>query len=301
MRYAGVSNYCGWRIGRAATWQRAVPGRAPIVANQVRYSLLDRGIEREVVPACRRARRRHLPVVAAGRRRADRQVPRRRAVRLAGVRPDTAPDLASVDRPHAAGIVEAVATAADGLATSPVAVALAWLRDRPGVTAPVLGARTLGQLDRRPLAPCERALDAAADEIQLTCSCDDVYAPRRSATPRTWRAERQHARTRSSPRSANRPRTVARALRLPSVLAGPPARQDAGIRAGTEDADVAAANLARCRRSGRPARAGCCRRSSRPRRRTSVAGAPGAGGPVEPRVAGRVVDLLGPARPAPAA
>ena len=50
VRYAGVSNYCGWRMGRAAAWQQAVPGRAPIVANQVRYSLIDRGIEREVVP-----------------------------------------------------------------------------------------------------------------------------------------------------------------------------------------------------------------------------------------------------------
>ena len=53
VRYAGVSNYCGWRTARAAAWQKAVPGRAPIVANQMRYSLLDRGIEREVVPACR--------------------------------------------------------------------------------------------------------------------------------------------------------------------------------------------------------------------------------------------------------
>ncbi|MGH8860608.1 MAG: aldo/keto reductase, partial [Jatrophihabitantaceae bacterium] len=52
VRYTGVSNYCGWRVGRAATWQRAVPGRAPVVANQMRYSLLDRGVEREVVPAC---------------------------------------------------------------------------------------------------------------------------------------------------------------------------------------------------------------------------------------------------------
>ena len=37
VRYAGVSNYCGWRLGRAAAWQRAVPGRAPIVENHVRY------------------------------------------------------------------------------------------------------------------------------------------------------------------------------------------------------------------------------------------------------------------------
>jgi aryl-alcohol dehydrogenase-like predicted oxidoreductase len=56
------------------------------------------------------------------------------------------PDLVSLDQPGASGIVEAVATAAEGLATSPVAVALAGVRDRPGVVAPILGARTLGQL-----------------------------------------------------------------------------------------------------------------------------------------------------------
>jgi aryl-alcohol dehydrogenase-like predicted oxidoreductase len=37
-------------------------------------------------------------------------------------------------------------TAAQGLGVSPAQVALAWVRDRPGVTAPVLGARTVDQL-----------------------------------------------------------------------------------------------------------------------------------------------------------
>ena len=51
-RYVGVSNFSGWQTARAATWQAAWPGRAPIVAAQVEYSLLQRGIEREVLPAC---------------------------------------------------------------------------------------------------------------------------------------------------------------------------------------------------------------------------------------------------------
>ncbi|MGH3440368.1 MAG: aldo/keto reductase, partial [Sciscionella sp.] len=37
-------------------------------------------------------------------------------------------------------------TAAEGLSTSPLAVALAWIRDRPGVVAPIVGARDTGQL-----------------------------------------------------------------------------------------------------------------------------------------------------------
>lgn len=168
VRYAGVSNYCGWRIGRAAAWQRAVPGRAPIVANQVRYSLVDRGIEREVVPACAALGVGILPWsplgggVLTGKYRGGVPSDSRAAT---GQRPDlVAPD-------SSAGIVEAVATAAEGLATSPVAVALAWLRDRPGVTAPILGARTLGQLTG---ALASENLDLPHE---IRDALDDVSAP----------------------------------------------------------------------------------------------------------------------------
>jgi aryl-alcohol dehydrogenase-like predicted oxidoreductase len=168
VRYAGVSNYCGWRIARAATWQRAVAGRAPIVANQVRYSLVDRGIEREVVPACAELGVGIFPWsplgggVLTGKYRGGVPSDSRAA---AGHRPD----LVAADA--AAGIVEAVATAAEGLATSPVAVALAWLRDRPGVAAPILGARTLGQLTG---ALASEALDLPHE---IRDALDDVSAP----------------------------------------------------------------------------------------------------------------------------
>ncbi len=42
--------------------------------------------------------------------------------------------------------MEAVRTAADGLGVAPATVALTWVRDRPGVTAPVIGPRTPAQL-----------------------------------------------------------------------------------------------------------------------------------------------------------
>ena len=50
-RYVGVSNFVGWQTAQAATWQRAVPGRTPIVSVQVEYSLLARRAEMELVPA----------------------------------------------------------------------------------------------------------------------------------------------------------------------------------------------------------------------------------------------------------
>ena len=47
---------------------------------------------------------------------------------------------------RSAKIVEAVAVAAEGLGFSPLEVALAWVRDAPGVTSSLIGARTGAQL-----------------------------------------------------------------------------------------------------------------------------------------------------------
>ncbi len=169
VRYVGVSNFDGWRTARAATLQAGKPGHARIVSNQVRYSLLDRGIEREVVPACDALGLGILPYsplgggALTGKYRGGIPADSRAAL---GTR-----HLADIDDPVTVGVVEAVATAAEGLATSPVAIALAWVRDRPGVTAPIVGARTLGQLTAA--LACE-ALDLPAE---IRAALDDVSAP----------------------------------------------------------------------------------------------------------------------------
>lgn len=169
VRYIGVSNYSGWRTAQAATWQRAVPGRAPLVSNQVRYSLLDRGIEREVVPACAELGLGILPYsplaggVLTGKYRHGIPADSRGAAQ--------GRSMSSYADARQVGIVEAVATAADGLATSPITVALAWLRNRPGVAAPIVGARTLGQLTA--------AVQSLAVELplEIQLALDDVSAP----------------------------------------------------------------------------------------------------------------------------
>ena len=49
---SGVSNFCGWQLAKAATWQLAAPGtRTRLASTQMEYSLLQRGVEREVLPA----------------------------------------------------------------------------------------------------------------------------------------------------------------------------------------------------------------------------------------------------------
>ncbi|BCB75510.1 aldo/keto reductase [Phytohabitans flavus] len=146
VRYVGVSNFSAWQTARAATWQAAFPGRAPVVATQMEYSLLERGVEREVIPAAAELGLGLLPWsplgrgVLTGKYRNGRPADSRAA--SAHFEPFVAPYL----DPRCSSIVEAVVTAAGGLGVSPLEVALAWVRDRPGVVAPILGARTVGQL-----------------------------------------------------------------------------------------------------------------------------------------------------------
>jgi aryl-alcohol dehydrogenase-like predicted oxidoreductase len=73
--------------------------------------------------------------------------------------------------PASRHVVDAVVTAADGLGCSPVEVALAWVRDRPGVASVLVGARTAAQL-RASLTSEEVELPA-----QITAVLDEVSAP----------------------------------------------------------------------------------------------------------------------------
>jgi aryl-alcohol dehydrogenase-like predicted oxidoreductase len=145
-RYVGVSNYSGWQLAAAASWQRAVPGRAQIASVQMEYSLVQRGVEREVGPAALALGIGLLPWSPLGRgvltgkyRTGIPSDSRGASDRYGGF---VEPYLDGTAR----RIVDAVATASDGLGVAPVEVALAWVRDRPGVTAPIVGARTAAQL-----------------------------------------------------------------------------------------------------------------------------------------------------------
>jgi aryl-alcohol dehydrogenase-like predicted oxidoreductase len=170
-RYVGVSNYSGWQTAKAASWQAAVPGRAAIVATQMEYSLLQRGIEREVLPAAIDLGIGVLPWsplgrgVLTGKYRTGTPADSRAA--SAHLRPFVEPYLED----RARRIVDAVATAANGLGVSPSEVALAWVRDRPGVVAPIVGARTAAQL-RTALAAEDVTLPA-----EIRAALDDVSMP----------------------------------------------------------------------------------------------------------------------------
>jgi aryl-alcohol dehydrogenase-like predicted oxidoreductase len=179
-RYVGISNYSGWQTAKSAALQSSRPGAAQLVSTQVEYSLLQRGIEREVVGAAHDAGLGLLPWSPLGR-----------GVLTGKYRHGTPADsrgasshFASFVSPYlgedARRVVDALATAAEGLGVAPLEVALAWVRDRPGVVAPIVGARTAAQL-RGALTVEELTLPE-----EIVDALDEVSAPARGYPDHGW-------------------------------------------------------------------------------------------------------------------
>ncbi|HEX6969732.1 MAG TPA: aldo/keto reductase [Micromonosporaceae bacterium] len=169
-RYVGVCDFSGWQTARAATWQAAFPTRTPIVCAQVEYSLLQRGVEREVLPACTTLGLGVLAWSPLGRGVLTGKYRHGRPADSRAASPHFESFVAAYLEPRSSSIVEAVVTAAAGLGVSPLEVALAWVRDRPGVVAPILGARTVGQL----LGALQ--VERITLPVEITQALDDVSA-----------------------------------------------------------------------------------------------------------------------------
>ena len=171
-RYVGVSNFSGWQLARSYSLQNPLFGRAPLIASQNEYSLLNRKIEKEIAPASRSL---GIGVLAWS--------PLGRGVLTGkyrgGIPADSrgaTPHFSSFIQPYlserSSRIVEAVMVASDGLGVSPLEIALAWVRDCPGVTSAIVGARTGAQmrgiLNSETLTlpvPVREALDDISAEI----------------------------------------------------------------------------------------------------------------------------------------
>lgn len=168
VRYAGISNFVGWQTAQAATWQSAFPGRTPITSAQVEYSLLARRAEVEVIPAIRAFGLGFFPWsplgrgVLTGKYRTG--IPRGSRGAATHFSWFVEPYLEQRSR----GVVEAVVAAASGLDLTPGQVALLWVRDAPEVTSPLLGARTVSQLEPY------LAVEDTALPMEIVAALDDV-------------------------------------------------------------------------------------------------------------------------------
>ncbi len=173
IRYYGFSNFTGWQLTKAVHLARELGLAAPVTL-QPQYSLLVREIEWEIVPAARDAGLGLLPWSPLGGgwlsgkyRRDERPAG---ATRLGD---DPQRGMEAWDRRGTArtwDVIDAVQRIAEARGVSMAEVALAWVTARPGVTATILGARTVDQLEinlraaNLHLSPEEtRTLDEAGD------------------------------------------------------------------------------------------------------------------------------------------
>lgn len=172
VRYVGVSNFASWQLARAATIQNPFFGKVALSSTQSEYSLLNRSVESELLPACREVGTGFIAWSPLGRGVLTGKYRYGTPSDSRGASPHFSAFISPYLSPGSRSIVEAVCVAAEGLGYSPTEVALSWVRDQPGVASAVVGARTGAQL--------RGALSVAEIEIpiQVRQALDEISAPR---------------------------------------------------------------------------------------------------------------------------
>jgi aryl-alcohol dehydrogenase-like predicted oxidoreductase len=138
--YVGASNFAGWHIAQAqeSAQRHGVLG---LVSEQSRYNLLRRTIELEVIPA---AQEYGLGIIAwspldqgllTGLLRKQNEGSRRYN------------ESATAELERQRDKVEAYEALCDEIGQDPSTVALSWIMSRPGITGPIIGPRSVAQLD----------------------------------------------------------------------------------------------------------------------------------------------------------
>jgi aryl-alcohol dehydrogenase-like predicted oxidoreductase len=168
--YVGSSNFAAWNIAQANEIAKS-RNFLGLVSEQSLYNLASRTIELEVLPACRAYGVGVIPWsplaggMLGGRRASD-------TARRKQVNPRWATNDAQLDRWEK--------LCAD-LGEEPAAVGLAWLLHQKGVTAPIVGPRTLEQLTGASL----RAIDVKLDDATLK-TLDEIFPGPGGAAPAAY-------------------------------------------------------------------------------------------------------------------
>jgi len=167
VRYLGFSDTPAWKVMEAQMTAR-FRGWSPLIALQLEYSLLERTIEGELVPLALEHGLGIAPWSPLKSGALSGKYTRANAGKVQG-RGEWA---TSALNEQAYTIIDALVAIAQEAGTKPASVALAWVQQRPGVTATIIGARTLQQLED----------NLAALDVKLTAQqiarLDALSAPR---------------------------------------------------------------------------------------------------------------------------
>jgi aryl-alcohol dehydrogenase-like predicted oxidoreductase len=192
IRYYGLSNFTGWQLTKAVHLARALNVAAPVTL-QPQYSLLSREIEWEIVPACLDAGLGLLPWSPLGGGWLSGKYQRdQRPTGDTRLGDDPNRGMEAYDRrgtEQTWNVIDEVQKIAENHSVSMAEVALAWVTARPAVTATILGARTLEQLEAN-----LGAADLTLTEAE-TAALDAVSHPAVADYPYGELGEDQRSRT----------------------------------------------------------------------------------------------------------
>jgi aryl-alcohol dehydrogenase-like predicted oxidoreductase len=164
--YVGISDTPAWQVSRMQAIAD-LRGWAPLVALQIEYSLIERTVERELIPMAAELGLGVIPwsplgsgVLTGKYSRAD-LADTGDVATPSGTRRDVAAGNGALTERNL-GIAEVVTKVAAELGVTPAQAAVAWTLRNPAVTTPILGVRTPSQLDDN-----LGALDVDFDGTQL--------------------------------------------------------------------------------------------------------------------------------------
>lgn len=166
IRYVGFSDVPAWATAEAATIAR-MRGWAPVVALQLEYNLLERTSEGELIPM---AQAMGMGVMPWGPLRSG-FLSGKYSSNTTGAVDTTRAQLVGAPSKADYAVIDVLNEVAREVGATSAAVALSWIRGRPGITSTLLGARRLDQLQAN-LA----ALDLTLTETQLA-TLDEVSTP----------------------------------------------------------------------------------------------------------------------------
>jgi aryl-alcohol dehydrogenase-like predicted oxidoreductase len=176
VRYIGASNHSGWQLQQAVDLSKHNHWE-PYTCLQPQYNLLCRSTEWELVPVCRREGLGIIPWSPlrggwlSGKYRRDMQAPPQGTRVAIAEERGWSESWSAYNNERTWQIVDTLLDVAREIGREPAQVAINWLLRKPGVTAPIIGARNLEQLESN-LGAAGWALDEAR-----AARLDDVSDP----------------------------------------------------------------------------------------------------------------------------
>jgi aryl-alcohol dehydrogenase-like predicted oxidoreductase len=181
INYIGLSNFTGWQMQLALSTAKAMGLQVPVTL-QPQYSLVSREIEFEIVPAALHNNVALLPwsplaggFLSGKYYKDEKAATDTRAGSGNPMNDHIFAELAAKNQNWA--ILDVVREVASQLGVTPSQVAHSWIANRPGVIAPIVGAKTLEQLEENIIAA---DLDLGKESVAVL---DEVSAPKPNDYP----------------------------------------------------------------------------------------------------------------------